>query len=548
MLYQSAPLSNSITLLNAFLLIVVQWQALPHPSLIIWFSIIFLITLARFGLSYAYKKSGNGYLHSDVWVNRFLIGTVMMALAWGSTSFFLFPQQAIEHQVFLAFVIAGMCAGAVTTLSFLKSAIVLYLSIQLIPLAYQFYSSQSNMAWAMGAMVTLFYFVTLTSAMRIHRDTKANIKMRIESDKREETLRKSEARYRLIFESAPLGIIHYDRDSVVHECNNAFDDMLSASNKTFVGTNMLDTFKNDEVRKAIKTSLRGEIGIFTGPMSALSGDGERPIRIYFQGIAVSAHCTEGGVAIIEDTSEEHRINRLKGEFISTVSHELKTPLTSIIGSLSLLKSDTINQQEALKTNLIDTASRNAERLHLLINDILDLDKIAQGRMAYSFKPIEVMALIDQALQQNQYLCEKYNVHIKLLNRIDTAYIKADIDRLLQVLGNLLSNAAKFSPEHSNVEINVNQQDDNTITLSIVDYGLGIPDAFHDKIFQRFSQYDGSDIKRVGGTGLGLNISKAIVEAHQGNITFTTEVNEGSTFEIHLPLFQSASLHSQTESI
>ena len=237
--------------------------------------------------------------------------------------------------------------------------------------------------------------------------------------------------------------------------------------------------------------------------------------------------------IARDITEAKKLERLKNEFVSTVSHELRTPLTSIRGALGLIHGKWSQALPEKARNLLEVANRNSERLTLLINDILDLEKIESGRMEFKMESFDLMALIDQAYEDNQGYAAKHA--IQLVKKIDPQelYVSGDYHRLLQVLANLISNAIKFSAPGNEVSLHLNNNEHHC-RISVVDHGAGIPEEFRDKIFERFTQADGSDTRKIGGTGLGLAISKAIVERHFGRMGFDSEIGLGTTFYFDLP--------------
>lgn len=242
----------------------------------------------------------------------------------------------------------------------------------------------------------------------------------------------------------------------------------------------------------------------------------------------------GFLGIASDISERKKIDRMKNEFVSTVSHELRTPLTSIRGSLGLVAGGIAGEISAQAKSLIDIAYKNSERLVRLINDILDVEKIESGNMDLELKPQDLMSLIDQSIEANRSYGDTYGVSFKVTEAMHGTQVNVDHDRLMQVMANLLSNAAKFSPANGEVEIAV-RQGKRGVRVMVMDKGSGIPEAFHDRIFQKFSQADSSDTRQKGGTGLGLSISKAIIEKMGGEIGFESTAGSGTVFYFELPL-------------
>ena len=242
------------------------------------------------------------------------------------------------------------------------------------------------------------------------------------------------------------------------------------------------------------------------------------------------------VAMVRDITARKKVERMKNEFVSTVSHELRTPLTSIRGSLGLIAGGVAGVVPPQAQELLGIAYKNSERLTRLINDILDIEKIESGKMKFDMKPIELMPLVEQALEANRGYATELGVNIRIQQAVPVARVFADPERIMQVMANLLSNAAKFTPHGSLVEINVGRES-GKLRVSVRDHGPGIPHDFQSRVFEKFSQADSSDTRTRGGSGLGLSISKTIVEKHGGYIGFETEPGSGTVFFFELPEWQ-----------
>jgi signal transduction histidine kinase len=228
--------------------------------------------------------------------------------------------------------------------------------------------------------------------------------------------------------------------------------------------------------------------------------------------------------------------RLKDEFVSTVSHELRTPLTSIAGSLGLLVGGATGALSEPTTRLLAIAHSNSERLVRLINDILDIEKMESGKTVFDMRPVDLVILAEQAIDANRGYAENYRVRLRMVPGPVTAFVRADPDRLIQVITNLLSNAIKFSPRDQEVVIAVEDRGDN-VRLTVRDHGIGIPESFKPRLFEKFAQAEATDARQKGGTGLGLSIVKQIVILLGGTIEFETPANGGTTFHVDLPRWE-----------
>jgi len=239
----------------------------------------------------------------------------------------------------------------------------------------------------------------------------------------------------------------------------------------------------------------------------------------------------GSVLSFRDASQRNALDQLKDEFISTVSHELRTPLTSIRGALGLLSSGMLGELGEKPAHLLRIALNNSDRLILLINDILDLERIQSGCKPLAFRSVQLNDLIGQALDSIALIAETTGIH--LLHDATQVEIHGDPDRLLQVLTNLLSNAVKFSPAGSTISVLIHP-DETGVLLSVIDHGRGIPTDKLESIFGRFQQVDASDARQKGGSGLGLAICRTIVQQHCGRIWAERNPVRGSTFRVFLP--------------
>lgn len=230
--------------------------------------------------------------------------------------------------------------------------------------------------------------------------------------------------------------------------------------------------------------------------------------------------------LVQLRAENARANRAldaKTEFLSTVSHELRTPLTSIRASLDMAMAGAFGAMPEKSTQVLGIAQRNATRLSTLIDELLDLQKIEVGKMKFDFCNVQLAGLVSDAVSDNQSYADELDVTLKMLPVDTDITVRADPMRLEQVITNLLSNAAKFSEPGSEITLGVTATADQ-VRISVADHGVGVDPADHARIFDSFSQLDNTDTRKVNGTGLGLNISKRIVEAHGGLINF--EPNEG----------------------
>jgi hypothetical protein len=244
---------------------------------------------------------------------------------------------------------------------------------------------------------------------------------------------------------------------------------------------------------------------------------------------------------LHDLREAKRIERMKDEFLATVSHELRTPLTSILGALGLLAAGAGGPLPPAAGELAQVAKRNGDRLSRLIDDVLDLTKLEGNRMPLNMRAMDLSRLIAEAISANASYAQRTGVGLELESRGASFQVKVDPDRFLQVMANLLSNAIKHSPKGGVVRV-VLETDGQYMHVRVIDQGPGIDKDFKLKLFEKFSQADSSDRRALGGTGLGLYISRMLVEKMHGAIAAESGAVGGATFTVSLPCIVTSAKH------
>ena len=280
------------------------WAVVDHSVLVAWMVVFFAISMVRISFLLLFAKQEAKVVDEKYWHLRFLIGTYAIAAVWGSTSFLLFPEQSFSYQVMFIMILAGVAGAGVFSLCSSLPVVTGYVSLLLLPLTIKMMSLGTGEGLFKGLLVFLFWAATLIGAIKISKNLRENIQLRLQSIDREKVLKVSEQRYRHIFSHAPLGILHYDADSVIVDCNEEFVRIVGSSRELLIGSKMFDALQEQKVLSAIRNSLTTGEGYYEGDYTSFTSNTTIPIRAFFKAIKSLEYDTIGGVAIVEDFTEK----------------------------------------------------------------------------------------------------------------------------------------------------------------------------------------------------------------------------------------------------
>lgn len=335
----------------------------------------------------------------------------------------------------------------------------------------------------------------------------------------------------VLVDSLPNAVIVFDGQGRILSANSATMRLLDLTQRELLGRDLALLVAQDDVVAHLIARCRAGPSDPSMEAALHRRDGSMvPVHI---AVAAVAGETDKFVAVVTDLTQIRREEQAKDAFVSIVSHELRTPLTAIQGALSLLRAQAATQLPEKMRALIEIAHGNTERLLRIINDILDMEKIKAGRMEYVFRQVVLAPLLEEAVVSNQAYAEQFDVSIAL-GPVPPVAVVADGGRLTQAITNLLSNGIKASRREGCVVLDTRVGADS-VRISVTDKGAGIPPAMRERIYDDFFQFDSSAGQKPCGSGLGLGITRSIVRDHGGRIDFVSEVGNGTTFFIDLPL-------------
>jgi PAS domain S-box-containing protein len=346
-------------------------------------------------------------------------------------------------------------------------------------------------------------------------------------------------RWRSVLDSIQMIVVELDKNGKVEHINPFFEKITQFSPEEVLGKHWVSNFIPTDITTPVETVFQGILKenkpeYFVNPILTKSGE-HRLIAWRNSVLKNNTQESIGLIGIGEDITEKFRLERMKSEFISIVSHELKTPLTAMQVSLSLLDGKFIDPASEEGEESIKIATEGVDRLVRLVDDILDLERLRTGKLTIVKTNCHTQNIIKGAIAQTKELVKQTEIKIAVPRESFACF--ADGDRLIQVLTNLITNAIKFSPYQSTIELSISEEIDDQpyLLFSIRDRGRGIPSNNLESIFERFQQVDASDSREKGGTGLGLAISRDIVEQHGGKIWAESVLEEGSTFFFTIPI-------------
>ncbi len=339
-------------------------------------------------------------------------------------------------------------------------------------------------------------------------------------------------------EACPSGMVMFDGDGTIMMVNGEIERMFGYASGELIGQPVQilvpEGLRGQQARRRDQGAAYPQARLPTASrdLRGLRRDmTEFPVEVALNPIHAGGDVLV--LSVMVDISERKRVERLKDDFVSTVSHELRTPLTSITGALGLLMGNTAGKLPDTAVRLLGIAHANSQRLVRLVNDILDIEKIESGNVVFDLARLDVRSLVEQAVEANRSFAQGFDVGIEVIEGVTPFAVRADADRLIQIVTNLLSNAVKFSPKGEDVTVSIEPRGE-AVRISVRDKGPGIPPDFRSHIFEKFAQADASDTRQKGGTGLGLSIVKQLTIRLGGEVSFEDAPGGGTIFHVDLP--------------
>lgn len=561
LLYEGLPPGLVITAVNVLILAIVEWQAVPSVRLALWILAAWLVTAGRYLLTRRYRRQPTP--DSRLWGRRYAVATAVAGLVWGSVALWLFPQVLLP-QIFVFLMLTGMTTAAVVSFAAVFPVALLFVVPTLLPLVLRLFFLHSRLHHAMGVVALLFLGVMLLTAHRMGRTILMSLRLRFENhdliarlegekaaierlnaDLNREISERTrmtqevldrEADLRAVVDNVGEGIITVDKSGALRSLNREATRIFGYGEDDLVGRHfsmLVPPAERAEYSHYMDSRIERAGGRMSGlglEVNGLRRDGTIfPMELGLSALQVGHE--PRFIGIVRDITARKRAERLKNDLVSSLSHELKTPLTAAIGALGLV-TEALAPTSGLEVGaLLRMARNNLERLSRVIHDILDVDHLQLTHLKLNLAPIALRDLAEGAVRADSDYAQSHGVRLALDPCMTTAMTHGDRTLLLQALSNLITNAIHLSPPDSTVELAVSH-DAHDGVISVRDCGTAIPVSIRPHLFEAF----GCSYSVTAPVGpLGLSIARVIIEKHGGSIGYEPREAGGSHFFLRLPL-------------
>lgn len=549
---KDVPAIFVVSLIAAFAL----WGYISDQLLVAWLVWLVVASLVRLALNRAYALRKPGPEAALRWEGWFCLASAAVGTAWGLTVMLLYPARGQLHEVLIPFLIGSVAMGLPPALAPSPKAFACLIVPIFAPMIGLLFSQGGAFNTSAGILILVFAAVLLALYLSANRALSETLMFGRENESLLEQVKEAKERLDLALQAANILIWDWDARRTNVFLGGSWSIILKVGNETSAKTldelaQMVHADDLPRVKRTLAASLKGKDSEYMAEyrIKTLAGgwvwslsrgrvverDAEgRALRMTGVNVDIDDR-KRAEVELLAAVQREKELSEMKSKFVSTASHEFRTPLATMLSSAELLEhySESLGQDE--KRNLLQTIQSSAKRMSEMIDDVLTLGRAESGVLKLNLGPTNLRELCGRVVAEFRIAQGKHHV-ITLDDRFDRLEAMMDERLLRHILNNLLSNAVKYSPQGSEVKFVLERRDENA-AIEIQDRGIGIPPEDQPRMFESFHR--ASNVDNRPGTGLGLAIVKKAVELHGGEISLQSAVGDGTRFTVVLPLRQAS---------
>jgi signal transduction histidine kinase len=552
LLYRLAGKDIPAILLTAGVVAFGLWGIISERLLVAWLIWLVLASLVRLALARAYEVRQPSSDAAVRWEGYFCLASALLGMAWGITVLALYPGRGQLHEVLVPFLIGSVAMGLPATLGPSPKGFACLIAPIMAPMIGLLFSQGGSINTSAGILILVFSAVLLALYLSSHRALLETLRFWRENELLVQQLRETKERLHLALDTSNLLVWEWDerRGSIIFD--GRWAGVLEPGKESVVRSpeEIRAILHPDDVvrlQQAQADCMKGSTGEYTAEHRVYTPSGEwrwslsrgrvverdangRALRV--TGIVADIDRRKRAEAeLMVAVQREKELSEVKSKFLSMASHELRTPLATILSSAELLEHYSDSLEIADKTQLLESIQGGAKRMNQLIDGVLTLGRVESGVLTLSPSLLDLKQLCGKIVAEFCIAQGKRHV-VKLEDRFDLPAVQMDEHLLRHILENLLSNAAKYSAEGSEIRIALERQQEQAV-IEVEDRGIGIPAADQSRLFETFHR--ASNVENRPGTGLGLSIVRKSVDLHGGDISFASSTGKGTRFTVRLPL-------------
>jgi signal transduction histidine kinase len=531
------------------------WGNIGDSLLAAWITWLLLASLVRMGLARAYRARRPSAVASGRWEGYFCLASAGVGMTWGTIVLVLYPQNSQLHQILVPFLIGSVAMGLPATLAPSPKAFACLIAPILAPMVGLLFSQGGAFNTSAGILILVFSAVLLALYLSSHNALLETLRFGRENELLLEKLTRAKERLDLALRASNVLIWEWDGRRGEMILDGRWSEVLGYHQSA---VRRLDDIKGlfhprdlPRLHRAQVDCMKGITAEYVAEHRVRTPSGEwrwsvsrgrvlerdadgRAVRMIGTNVDIEQQ-KRAEAELMTAVQREKELSELKSKFLSVASHEFRTPLATILSSAELLEryAERIEPQE--RTNLLESIEAGAKRMNALINDVLTLGRAESGVLRLNPARLDLRELCERVVREFR-IAQGHSHMVRFNDRFDLPAAEMDERLLRHILENLLSNAAKYSPDGSEITITVGRQAEDVL-IEVQDQGIGIPEQDHARLFESFHR--ASNVENRPGTGLGLAIVRKAVELHGGSIAFKSAPGKGTRFSVRLPVYSRA---------